>query len=154
MTQHPRSTHHDSFTIERTYAATPHRVFDAWANPAAKRKWFTNPDAWTSAPHRLDFKVGGRESVAGGPAGGQLFRYEAVYHDIVPDQRIVSTYDMYMDEARISVSLVSVTFAPAGDGTRLVYTEQVVFLDGLDHVAAREQGTHGLLDKLGASLGG
>jgi len=83
MTQ--RSAHHDTFTIERVYAAPPAKVFAAWANPVFKRKWFGGPDEWTRSPHRLDFKVGGRESLSGGPAEGPLHRYEAMYHDIVVD---------------------------------------------------------------------
>jgi hypothetical protein len=45
-----------------------------------------------------------------------------------------------------------VELQPAGDGTRLILTEQGVFLDGMDNVKQREQGTHGLLDKLEAEL--
>jgi uncharacterized protein YndB with AHSA1/START domain len=40
-------------------------------------------------------------------------------------QRIVYTYDMRVDQTRLSVSLVTVEFKPQGDGTRLVFTEQV-----------------------------
>jgi hypothetical protein len=50
------------------------------------------------------------------------------------------------------VSLATVELQPAGDGTRLILTEQGVFLDGMDNVKQREQGTHGLLDKLEAEL--
>lgn len=68
------------------------------------------------------------------------------------NERIVSTYDMHLDEARISVSLATVEFKPAGPGTLLVYTEQGVFLDGYDNVADRERGTRDLLDNLDAEL--
>lgn len=70
----------------------------------------------------------------------------------MPDQRIVYTYDMHLDETRISVSLATVEFEPAGAGTRLVFTEQGAFLDGLDTPAQREQGTGELLDALGGEL--
>ncbi len=68
------------------------------------------------------------------------------------DQRIVYTYDMHLDDARISVSLATVELEPAGAGTRLIFTEQGVFLDGYDDAGSREHGTRELLDKLGASL--
>ena len=42
---------------------------------------------------------------------------------------------MYMDKTRISVSLATVEFKPDGQGTRLVYTEQAVYLDGHDEPA-------------------
>jgi dihydrofolate reductase len=31
---------HDTFVIERTYPASPARVFAAWADPAVKSRWF------------------------------------------------------------------------------------------------------------------
>jgi uncharacterized protein YndB with AHSA1/START domain len=72
----------------------------------------------------------------------------------VPDQRIVYTNDMHLDEKRISVSLATVEFKPAGAGTRLLFTEQAVFLDGYDDPAVRERGTRALLDDLDAALRG
>ena len=87
-----RSAHHDTFAIERTFEVTPSRVFAAWAEPAAKARWFVGPDDWEKSNHQLDFCVGGRETVSGGPPGGPVHYYAAVYQDIVPDQRIVSTY--------------------------------------------------------------
>jgi uncharacterized protein YndB with AHSA1/START domain len=154
MTQSAKpSAHHDTFVIERTFQAPIAKVFSAWADPAFKRKWFGGPDEWTRSPHRLDFKVGGKESLSGGPAGGQLHRYEAAYHDIVANHRVVSTYDMYLDDVRISVSLATVELFPAdAGGTRLVYTEQAVYLDGYDDAGSRERGTRGLFDQLEAAL--
>jgi hypothetical protein len=46
----------------------------------------------------------------------------------------------------------SSTSAWAGAGTRLVFTEQAVFLDGYDDAGSREHGTNWLLDKLGEAL--
>lgn len=147
-----RSAHHANFVIERSYDASPARVFAAWADPKAKARWFVGPDDWEKSDHKLDFRVGGRESVSGGPPGGPVHAFAARYWDIVPNQRIVSTYDMHLDDKRISVSLATVEFKPAGAGTRLIYTEQGVFLDGYDNPAERERGTRDLLDKLGAAL--
>ena len=81
-----------------------------------------------------------------------MFTYDALYYDIVEDERIVIAYEMHMDDARISVSLATVEFSPAGTGTRLLLTEQGAFLDGHDTPAQREHGTGELLDSLGAAL--
>jgi uncharacterized protein YndB with AHSA1/START domain len=150
-----RSTQHATFVIERVFDAKPARVFKAFADPKAKAAWFGGPEAWTAQGDRVfDFRVGGRERLAGGPPGGQVHSFDATYQDIVTDQRIVYTYDMHLDDKRISVSLATVELKPAGAGTRLIFTEQAVFLDGYDDAGSRERGTHGLLDKLGASLKG
>jgi hypothetical protein len=42
--------------------------------------------------------------------------------------------------------------SPAGDGTRLVLTEQGVYLDGLEDPGWREQGTGQQLDALATEL--
>jgi uncharacterized protein YndB with AHSA1/START domain len=145
-----RSTTHATFTIDRLYDADPARVFAAWADPVAKTRWFGGG----SDDYELDFKVGGRELNRGGEPGGAVYTYEAVYRDIVQDERIVYTYEMYLDDARISVSVTSVEFAREGEETRLTFTEQGVFLDGLDSPALREEGTGHLLEALGADLRG
>ena len=147
-----RSTRHATFVIERDYAAAPARVFAAWADAKSKARWFVGPDAWQKSDHTLDFRVGGRESVSGGPPGGPVHRYDAVYHDIVPDRRIILGYDMYLDDRRISVSLATIVLEAVGRGTTLVYTEQGVFLDGFDDPAGREHGTRVLLDNLDTAL--
>jgi len=147
-----RSVTHATFVIERTYPASPARVFAAWSSRDAKTRWFQGPAEWERSEHELDFRVGGRERVSGGPKGGPVHHFEARYQDIVPNQRIISSYDMRFDDKRISVSLATVEFKPAGTGTRLIYTEQGAFLDGYDDAGSREHGTRGLLDKLDAAL--
>jgi uncharacterized protein YndB with AHSA1/START domain len=144
---------HATFVIERTFSAPPPTVFAAWSSQQAKARWFVGPDEWVSAAHELDFRVGGRERVAGGEPGGDVHTFEATYHDIVPDQRIISTYDMYVGDQRISVSLAAVELEPAGTGTRLTYTEHGAFFnEGTDGAASREHGTNQLLDQLTAVL--
>ena len=145
-----RSTEHATFDIERVYEASPKRVFDAWADPAAKAKWF-GP---TESPGELalDFQVGGREHFTAPMPNGMTFGYDARYQEIVPGQRIVYAYTVDFDETRISASLVTVEMTLAGERTRLRYTEQAVYLDGGDTPADREHGTRLELDKLDLAL--
>jgi uncharacterized protein YndB with AHSA1/START domain len=144
---------HATFVIERTYPASPARVFRAWADPAAKDAWNACHDDWKPEPRELDFRVGGRERQRTGAPGGTVHRYEAVYNDIVPDRLIVFTYEMYLDDVRISVSLTTVELEPDGTGTRLVFTEQGAFLDGLANAAEREEGTRLGFERLDVELG-
>ncbi|MDB5490008.1 MAG: putative glutathione S-transferase-related transrane protein [Reyranella sp.] len=147
-----RSTEHATFTIERRFPAAPERVFHAYSDPRAKARWFVGPEEWEASDHKLDFKVGGRESVSGGPPGGPVHHFNGLYQDIVPNERIVMSYEMHMGETRISVSLGTTEFKPDGTGTKLVYTEQIVFLDGYDQRSTREEGTRELFDNLAAAL--
>ena len=145
-----RSVTHATFVVERTYDASPARVFAAWADPAAKARWFGDPEQGVSE-FELDFRVGGREFNRG-TVEGQSYTFEARYQDIVPDERIVYAYDMHTEGQRISVSLGTVELEPDSDGTRLTYTEQGAYLDGLDTPEQREQGTGGLFDALAEEL--
>jgi len=141
---------HATFTLERSYSAPPARVFAAWADPAAKARWFT---PGSSAGHQLDFRVGGREVATGGPEGGPLMTFETLYRDIVPEQRIVYTSTLSAGADLMTVSLTTVEFTPGeGGGTRLVLTEQGAFLDGQEQPAWREQGTADQLEALAAEL--
>ncbi len=148
MTQ--RSTQHGMFVIERVYDASPERVFGAWADPEAKAKWF-GPTG-SAGKREFDFQAGGREHFTALLPDGRVFGYDACYQEIVPGQRIVYAYTVDFDQTRISASLVTVEITPAGERTRLLYTEQAVYLDGGDTPADREHGTRLELDKLDVAL--
>ena len=142
-----RSTEHATFTIERQYDAAPARVFAAFADPAAKARWF-GPSESAKVERTLDFAVGGRERFTVGGPGGATYAYDARYEEFVPDTRIVYAYTLDRDETRMSVSVATVKIEPTGAGARLVFTEQGVFLDGADTPAEREHGTREMLEKL------
>ena len=143
---------HETFVIERTFDVPVERTFRAWADPVLKARWFAGSAEALGAGYDLDFRVGGREVNRGGPPGGPVYTYESEFRDIVPEERIVYTYAMEADGARISVSVATVLFSGHGATSQLVLTEQGVFLDGHDTVAQREEGTRSLLDSLAVSL--
>jgi uncharacterized protein YndB with AHSA1/START domain len=143
-----RSAAHATLVVERTYDAAPARVFAAWADPELKTLWFSEP----GADHELDFRIGGREISRDGPPMGPGSTFDARYCDIVAGERIVYTYEMYAGETLTSVSVATVEFKPEGAGTRVVLTDQTVFLDGHDDPRDREPGLGSLLDALGAYL--
>ena len=146
-----RSAEHATFNIERVYAAEAKRVYLAWSDPEIKARWF-GPSGGPNALS-LDYRVGGREFFGGEFPDGTAFSYDATFHEIVPDHRIVYSYAMDFGQTRISVSLVTVEITASGNnGTRLLYTEQGVYLDGADTPAKREQGTNLDLDALGATF--
>jgi len=150
-----RSVHHDTFAIERTYPAPPSKVFKALTDPAAKAQWFLAPGDWKASDYRFDCRVGGTERVESCPPGGEPHIYDAVYHDLLADRRVVFSYDMRLGTQHLSVSLTTIELTPVDGGTLMTFTEQGAFLDG-DPASAtsRVEGTNFLLDNLGQALAG
>lgn len=147
-----RSVTHATFTLERSYDAPPARVFTAFADPAIKRRWFVEGEGWEVEEFTGEFKVGGFERSRFRFRGGEPIRNDTTYHDIVPNERIIFAYSMTIGDKRISSSLATFQFKPAGSGTQLICTEQGAFLDGLDSVGPREAGWKELLEALGRAL--
>lgn len=150
-----RSQTHHTFVIERTYDVPVATVWDAFAKEESKRGWFGDGgDEYVLTDFAHDFKVGGRDVNEGRFHGDVVSRYVATYTDIVEKERIVQSYDMWINGAHISTSVTTIAMEAAGDSTNLTFTEQGVHLDGFDNGSQREEGTRGILDGLGAWLAG
>jgi uncharacterized protein YndB with AHSA1/START domain len=147
-----RNVTHGTFSLERTYDAPPARVFAAFATAEGKAAWFEGGEGCTTLERVFDFREGGRERVTGKWDSGMVSQFDATYFDVIPNERIVYAYEMRLNGTKISVSLATFEFKPAGAGTRLLLTETGAFLDGYDDAGSREHGTNLLLDQLGAHL--
>ncbi|MBU2041260.1 MAG: SRPBCC domain-containing protein [Alphaproteobacteria bacterium] len=159
MTQPARSAlAHGMFTIERRYDASPERVFQAWADPDAFRRWFVEAPGATVHDWVHEFRVGGR--------GGGRYRFgdhaigfnDTRFLDLVPNHRIILSYVMGRElgdeRRRDSASLATIELLADGSGTRLVYTEQGAYFgdDGAAHIPLREQGCTAMLENLAREL--
>jgi uncharacterized protein YndB with AHSA1/START domain len=149
-----RNVTHATFSLEHVYGATPARVFGAWADPAAKTRWFAGALDPAGPPMQLDFRVGGTEHAVSGTPDGPVVSYEGLFRDIVPEERIVVANCIDVDGERISVSQFTAEFRPEGTGTRLVVTEQGAYLDGHDSAESRAVGIRAQLQALADELRG
>jgi uncharacterized protein YndB with AHSA1/START domain len=152
-----RSVTHSTYVIERSYPATPERVFGAFQDPAQKRRWFAEGKGSEVKAFEMDFRVGGKERVSfritdDVPVKGAVFTNETVYQDIVANRRVVFAYTMSMGDQRISASQATVEFLPNEKGTNLIFTEQAAFFEGADGPQMREGGWRQLLEALGQEL--
>ena len=144
---------HATFVIERTYPVPVAVVWHALSDGAAR----------DAVVHR-GRRVRRRREAARLPGRRAEHRDRPVarrpavevpcstYTDIVEPQRIVFTYDMWVDDRHLSTSVTTIALEDDGDRTLLTYVEQGVHFDGLDSPEGREEGTKGLLDQLGAYL--
>jgi uncharacterized protein YndB with AHSA1/START domain len=126
---------HETFSVERTYAAAPSVVFAAFCTEEAVKSWGDggalklDDGEGDRDVSEVDFRVGGQASFST-RWQGTTYRYEGRFCDIVPDSRILYIYETYVDGARISLSVATIEFADSEGGTRLVWTEQGVYVTG------------------------
>jgi uncharacterized protein YndB with AHSA1/START domain len=150
-----RSVAHATFHLERSYDAPAARVWKALTDEAAKQKWFGGtPGSWELLERHMDVRVGGRERLKGRWEGGMVSTFEAIYHDVIPNERLVYSYEMHLDDKKISVSLATLQLKAAGRKTILMVTEQGAFLDGYDDSGSRERGSREIIEKLSRYLEG
>lgn len=151
---------HGMFTIERRYDASPERVFSAYADPVAFRRWFVEAPGATIFDWAHDFRVGGRGGGRyrfGGPQSDIGFN-ETRFLDLVENRRIILSYVMGRETGgearRDSASLATIELVPDGSGTRLIYTEQGAYFgeDGGAHIPLREEGCIAMFENLAREL--
>lgn len=142
-------------SLRRTQNSLPSgsaRVTQPLPSGCRKSATWVSPSAGLT---EFDFRPGGRERF-GFVYQGTEYRYDALYYDIAPEQRIVYAYEMYANGARASVSVATIEFAGDGAGkTTLTWTEQGAYLDGIDGPRGprlREEGVAEMLGNLPGCL--
>lgn len=149
------ATTNATFTIERVLHASAARVFAAYASLEAKSAWFKAPSDIETLNRDFDFRVGGKERFHARWPSGLVTDFQATYHDIVENERIILVYDMFRNGEMLSVSLLTLELRAESDRTRLLHTEQGCYLTGGDEaVKGREHGTTWHVDNLVAVIEG
>lgn len=148
-----RSVTFDEFTVRRSFPVPPSTVFRAFSEAESKYAWLGgDPGAPTTIESVWDFRVGGTE-INSTHFHGSENRYVATYLDIVPDRRIIYSYELSVAGLRLSASLVTIELSEGiKGGTELVHTEFGAFLDGHETPSVRAAGTEGIYDALLAHL--
>ncbi|MEO7141947.1 MAG: SRPBCC domain-containing protein [Bryobacteraceae bacterium] len=103
----------ESVRVTRRLAASPERVFKAWADPALLRRWFA-PIA------QADARPGGRFRLeASSPEGAHVVIGE--YREFIPGRRIVMTwvYEGPMIPVGKMEALLTVEFRQDGSSTEI-----------------------------------
>jgi uncharacterized protein YndB with AHSA1/START domain len=116
-----------SLTIRRRFKAAPARVYAAWTEPAQIARWF-GPGGTKVLDAVFELRVGGRFMVHGVSPSGEDHRVNGTVQEIVPGRKVSYTWAWQSTPER--QSLVTVEFAPDGDGTVLTLTHSQFFDEG------------------------
>jgi len=112
-----------SLTIKHRFKAPPEKVYQAWIDPAKMSRWLGPPDV-IKVTTTTDVRVGGRYTIQMIVPNDE-HNVGGVYREIVPNRKLVFTWAWRSMPER--ESLVTVTFAPDGDGTLLTLHHEQFF---------------------------
>jgi uncharacterized protein YndB with AHSA1/START domain len=124
----------------RTIAAPREKVFRAWTEPAAIRRWFVEESEgrFTEEP-QLDVRPGGAYRFTG-ESGGKPWSIHGTYKEVRPPERLVFTWlwEGHPEPDGSGDTLVTVEFHDRGGST-----EVVVIHENFTSEAAREDHARG-----------
>ncbi|HET9350612.1 MAG TPA: SRPBCC domain-containing protein, partial [Burkholderiales bacterium] len=105
-----------SLTLTRHYAAAPEKVWRAWTDPEAIKRWFGPGPGEPVSAAELDLRVGGRFRIVFGGADGNANECAGVYKEVVPNRRLAFTWHWPRTTPE-RISLVTLIFKQAGHET-------------------------------------
>src|SRR5262245_6328077 len=105
--------------IRRVIKAPRNFVYQAWTDPAQLRKWF-GPERVQTLELRADVRVGGKYRWELTNPEGEKMTCAGEYRELVPDSKIVFTWQWQDDgDWENVISVVTVELKDAKDGTEL-----------------------------------
>jgi uncharacterized protein YndB with AHSA1/START domain len=143
-----RTLTHATLVMERTFKASPQRVFKAWENVEARERWQApTPDVKLQYVE-ADFREGGRDLIRCYQANQLVWEGQTHYLDIRPNSRLVLSELVSGDGRHESVTMVGVEFLPVAEGTHQLLTLQITGFDGAPMEAGYQYGWNAALDNL------
>lgn len=113
----------ESIRLTRTFEASPDRVFRAWTEPQALRRWLS-PGTHETASAEVDLRVGGAYRIAMRRlADGVTAHVTGTYREIRPPERLAFTW-RWEDWPEDGESLVTVELRDLGGSTEMVLTHE------------------------------
>jgi len=141
----PRLAEKPSLTLSRHYPVAPEKVWRAWTDPQAVKRWWGPTPGEPVSLAELDVRVGGRFRIVFGGPDGKMHECAGTYKEVVPNKKLVFTW-CWPNSTPERVSVVTIVFKDLNGKTELVFTHEQLFDE-----AARDghkRGWTGALDKL------
>ena len=141
----PRLAEKPSLTLSRHYPVAPEKVWRAWTDPQAVKRWWGPTPGEPVSLAELDVRVGGRFRIVFGGPDGKLHECAGTYKEVVPNRKLVFTWS-WPNSTPERVSVVTIVFKDLNGKTELIFKHEQLFDEKArdDH----KRGWTGSLDKL------
>ena len=114
----------EALELTRTFAAPRAKVFEAWTDPEILKQWHA-PGDYTVPIAEADLRVGGRYRIRmQAPNKDINHTVGGEYKEIVPNEKLVYTWQWEDDVDDVGETLVTVEFRDNGEGTDIVLTHE------------------------------
>ena len=115
-----------SLALARSYPVPPQKVWRAWTDPQAIKRWWGPGANDPVSVAELDVRVGGRFRIVFGGAEGRDHECAGVYREVVPNRKLVFTWT-WPNSTPERESLVTITFRAVEGGTQLDFLHEQLF---------------------------
>ena len=115
-----------SLRLARRYPVAPEKVWRAWTDPQALKRWWGPGGQDPVSLAELDVRVGGRFRIVFGGPEGRDHEVQGVYRVVAPPRRLVFTWT-WPNSTPERESLVTLEFRPADGGTELAFLHEQLF---------------------------
>jgi uncharacterized protein YndB with AHSA1/START domain len=134
-----------SLALDRHYPVAPEKVWRAWTDAEAVKRWWGPGPGEPVSLAELDVRVGGRFRIVFGGPDGKMHECAGVYKEVVPNRKLVFTWH-WPNSTPERVSVVTIVFEAVGKGTELHFKHEQLFDEKArdDH----KRGWSASLDKL------
>ena len=131
--------------LVRAYPVAPEKVWRAWTDAQAVKKWWGPGPGEPVAVAELDVRVSGRFRIVFGGPQGTAHEVQGTYQEVVPNRKLVFTWT-WPNSTPERESVVTIVFRAADGGTELDFRHEQLFDEKVrdDH----QRGWTGSLDKL------
>jgi len=112
--------------LARSYPVAPEKVWRAWTDPEALKRWWGPEATDRVSVAQLDVRVGGRFRIVFGGPQGTDHEVCGVYQEVVPSRKLVFTWTWPRTTPERE-SVVTLEFRKVARGTELVFRHEQLF---------------------------
>lgn len=112
-----------SLTLTRSYPVAPEKVWRAWTDPQALKRWWGPGGEQPVALAELDVHVGGHFHIVFGGPQGTDHEVRGIYKEVVPNRKLVFTWTWPRTTPERE-SVVTIELRRSGSGTELLFRHE------------------------------